>query len=148
MPDPDPPPPPPPPDITAAKEALKTALAVALPGRVVTRSFRQIPQRTREDLLAGVVSVVGLGEDDFANYRGREADLGKLQVVVIGQIEVDSDDPRVLEDAEDRLADDIKQFLRGDFPPPIRACLATGFRQSGQQTPPHGWVVFEMEVRT
>lgn len=140
--------PPDPGPLTAAKNALQVALAAALPGRMVTRKWLPYAQRSRDELLAGVVTLAGLGEEGFANYRGREADLGTLRVVVVGQIEVDSKDPQDVEDAEDALAEEIKAFLRSDWPPEIRACLATGFRQSGQLEAPYGWVAFEMEVQT
>lgn len=65
-------------DLTAAMEALRQSLADALPGRVVTRSFKHLPARSDAELLAGVVTVVSLGEGDFATWRGREADLGTL----------------------------------------------------------------------
>lgn len=134
--------------LTAAKNAFLLALAAALPGRVVTRQWKPYAQRTKAELLAGVVTVAGLGEDGFANYRGREADLGTLKLVVVGQLEVDSKDPQDVEDAEDALAEGIKAFLREPLPPQIRSCLASGFRQSGQLEAPYGWVAFEMEVMT
>lgn len=134
-------------ELRAAMNALQAALAAALPGRLVTRQFRPLSQRSREELLAGVVCVVALGERDYANYRGREADLGTLEVVVVGQLEVDSPDPAEVENAEFALAGEIKAFLAGPCPAPLRAMLAKGFKQSGQLEAPLGWVVFELEVR-
>lgn len=134
--------------VTTAKNALMTALAAALPGRTVTRNFLKLGQRQREQLVAGVVSVVGLGESDYATHRGREADLGKLQMVLVGQLQVDSADPQAVEDAEDEMADQIKAFLAGPMPTGVRSCIATGYRQSGQLEAPYGWVAFEVEVRT
>lgn len=134
--------------IDAALEALRTSLAAALPGRIVTRAFLPLSMRAREDLLAGVVCVVALGERDFANYRGREADLGTLGAVLVGQLQVDSDDPQDVERAELTLARQIKAWLADPMPAPVRQCLADGWRQSGQLEAPGGWVVFELEILT
>lgn len=133
-------------DLRAVMNALAVALAAAMPGRLVTRQFRPLSQRSRDELLAGVVSVVAMGETNYANYRGREADLGKLSVVVVAQIEVDSNDPAAVEEAEFEMAGEIKAFLRSPCPAPVRQMLASGFKQSGQLEAPQGWVVFELEV--
>ena len=54
-----------------------------------------------EDLRAGVVSLARLGEKDFANYRGREADLGTVEAVLVGRVAVGMDADEVeLERAE------------------------------------------------
>lgn len=134
-------------DLRAAMESLRTALAAAMPGRVVSRAFRPLAQRTEAELRAGVLCVVALGESDYATHRGREADLGTLKVLLVGQIMVAPKlGPEAVEDAEFVMAEQIKAFLAGDLP--VRQCLARSFRQSGQLDAPNGWVVFECEVRT
>lgn len=133
-------------DLRALMNALVLSLGAALPGRLVTRQFRPLSQRSRDELLAGVVCVVALGESGYANYRGREADLGRVKVVLVCQLEADSPDPAAVEDAEFELAGQIKAFLAGPCPAPVRQMLSDGFRQSGQLDAPQGWVVFELEV--
>lgn len=134
--------------LAAVMTALRDGLEAALPGRLVTRRFLPLSMRSQEELAAGVVAVVALGEQDFANYRGREADLGTLQVVIVGQLQVASGHPDEVEDAELELAAQIKAWLAGAMPEPVRQCIARGFRQSGQLEAPYGWVVFECKVMT
>lgn len=137
-------------DLKAVMLALRAALAVAMPGRVVERGFIPMAERRDDELLAGVVCVVSLGEGDFANWRGREADLGVMDVALVAQIRVADDRPReAVEDAEFDLAEEVKGFLASQsFPGPIQQCTATSFRQSGQTEFPYGWVTFRLEVRT
>ena len=85
----------------AQMEALRASLAAALPGRVVSRSMKPATVYADEDLRAGVVSLARLGEKDFANYRGREADLGTVEAVLVGRVAVGMDADEVeLERAE------------------------------------------------
>lgn len=100
-----------------------------------------------EQLVAGVLAVTLRGESGWATYRGREAQLGTLQVVIVGQLRVAENVERgAVEDAEIALANEIKGFLAGVLPAPLRACVATGYAQSGQMDFPYGWVAFECEV--
>lgn len=137
-------------ELKAAKDALVAGLAVALPGRVVTRSWLPMSARNDAELVQGVVSVVGLGESDFATYRGRSADLGTLDMVLVGQLKVGSSEaPQALEEAEDGLAEQVKAWLNAeDFDAPVRACVARSYKTSGQTEFPYGWVVFRLEVQT
>ena len=132
----------------AQMEALRASLAAALPGRVVSRSMKPATVYADEDLRAGVVSLARLGEKDFANYRGREADLGTVEAVLVGRVAVGMDADEVeLERAELVLAGEILEWLQGPMPAGVGQCLATGFRQSGQIEYPAGWVLFKLEVQ-
>lgn len=143
-------------ELAAGVQALVAALAVACPARVVRRGFVPYPQLQEAELLAGALHVLALGEAEFANWRGREADLGVLRVVIVGQVLADARalppgaGPEALsaavQDAEFALAEEVKGFLVD--PAPLRQCLATGFEQSGQMECPFGWVAFECEVVT
>lgn len=143
-------------ELSTAMQTLAAALAAALPGRIVRRGFVPYPQLQRDELLAGTVYVLATGEQDYANYRGREADLGTLRVVIVGQLVVDEAamapgaGPEAIsaavQDAEFALAEEVKGFLAN--PAGLRQCLATGFEQSGQMEAPFGWVAFECEVMT
>ncbi len=141
-------------ELSAAVQAVVSGLAAAMPGRMVRRGFVPYPQLPREALLAGTVHVLASGEQGYANYRGREADLGTLRVVIVAQCVVDEAalppdaGPEAVsvavQDAEFALAEGVKGFLRN--PAGLRQCLATGFEQSGQMECPYGWVAFECEV--
>lgn len=136
-------------ELSAAMDALATSLAAACPARIVSRDFVPLAQRSAAELEQGVVAVACIGETRFANYRGREAELGTLRVVVVAQVKVQEQSaPSALEDAEFTVAEEIKAWMQQPLAPPLRQCLATGFRQSGQMDHPYGWVAFECEVMT
>lgn len=129
-------------------EALKTGMAAALPGRLVRRSFKPLAQCREDDLLQGIVTLVNRGERGYANYLGREAQLGTLDVLLIGQLRVDPKrEPLEIEQEELALVEEIKAFLQAPAPAGVVECLAQSFTQSGQLEAPFGWVVFELEVR-
>lgn len=134
-------------DQNALLDALVAGLAAACPGRVVSRKFKPLAQVSQAALLSGVVSVITTGEKDFPNYRGREAQLGTLEVFVIGQLEVaDKADPEAVERAELALTNEVKNFLAGALPAPVEMAYLRRTKQSGQLEYPYGWVVFDLEV--
>lgn len=130
-------------------EALKGALAAALPDMITTRSFVPISQRPIEDLEKGVVTLVRLGEKEFANYMGREADLGTVNAMLAIQFKLsDSAEGLAVEQREIECAKAVRAVLASPLPPPLIGCLATGYKQSGQLECPFGWVLFELEIQS
>ena len=128
-----------------ALNALRDGLAAAMPTRVVTRDLLPFDLRREADLTAGVLSVVANTESRYANYRGREAQLGRLRVVVVGQIKLpEGAQPSAVEDAEFAFADAVKVFLGGVLPVTDVQLLETRF--SGQLEAPYGWFAMEWEV--
>lgn len=128
-----------------AMEALKNALAAALPTRVVTRDLKSFDQRKETDLEAGVLTVIAGREGSYANYRGREADLGQLHIAVVGQIKLpETAQPSEVEDAEFVFAEEVKGFLQGVLPVEAANLLETRF--SGQLEAPYGWFAMDWEV--
>ena len=129
-------------------DALRTGLATALPTRIVRRDFRPLAQCKAADLVTGILTLVNRGERNYANYLGREAQLGTLDVLLIGQLKVaDTAAPLAIEQAELALAEEVKGFLQAPAPAGVTECLAQSFAQSGQLETPFGWVIFELEVR-
>ena len=130
-------------------DALQLGLASALPSRLVTRNFVPLAMRPYEELIPGIVSLIRLGEGEYANYLGREAQLGTVKALLIGQLQVEEGQTALdVERAEIALAEEIKTFLQGAMPAPVADCLSDGYKQSGQLEFPRGWVVFELEMRT
>ncbi|MDD2664371.1 MAG: hypothetical protein PHD19_11525 [Dechloromonas sp.] len=128
--------------------ALLSGLQAALPGRLVSRSHVPLSLRPVGDLEKGVLALVSLGEGDYANYRGREAQLGRISALLIGHLIVSEQAEAIaVEQAELALAEEIKAFLRGNLPTGVSSCLADGFKQSGQLEFPRGWIVFQLEVQ-
>ena len=125
--------------------ALKAGLAAAMPGRVVTRDLLAFDLRQESDLVAGVLTVLASREGRYANYRGREADLGRLNVVVVGQLKLPEDAlPSEVEDAEFEFAEQVKAFLAGALP--VEAIDLQETRFSGQLEAPYGWFAMDWEV--
>ncbi len=136
-------------DLYALREALRESLETALPTRVVTRDHLDFGQRTEADLLAGVVTIVGLGEKDYSQWPGRETQLGTLPLLIVGQLKLaEGSAPSAVEDAEDTLAEEIKAFCAAPPVPFLGALAMKGFRQSGQLEAPYGWISVDVEVLT
>lgn len=128
-----------------ALENLKNALQAAMPTRVVTRDLMNFALRKEADLEAGVLTIMANRERGYANYRGREAALGRLSVLVVGQLKLPEDAlPSEVEDAEFAFAEEVKDFLRSVLPVEAADLLET--RWSGQLEAPYGWFAMEMEV--
>lgn len=139
--------------LNATMAALQTALAGVFPAMTVTRSYRPMAQINRAELLAGVLTLVARGEQDYANYVGREAQLGIMPVLLLVQFELAGNpagkpDGVAVEQREFEIAEQIKTWLGGALPAGVASCLASGFAQSSQLEVPRGWVVFELEVRS
>lgn len=133
--------------------AMKAAMASAMPTRVVTRSYQDFSQRAPADLEAGIVTILGAGEKDYANYVGREAQLGTVPMVVVGQLQISeatlkADGAEAVEDAEDLLVEEIKAFVANPGDALLGGIRMLGFRQSGQIEAPYGWVACDIEVLT
>ena len=134
--------------LTLQMQSLASALAAAYPQRIVTRNWEDSSQRSDSDLARGIFTLIGKSESDYADYPGREAQLGTLQFVVIAQIKVaEGSGASAVEDAEGDLIDEIKAFASN--PPPSLAeagnLALTGWQQSGQLEHPYGWVAFRFE---
>lgn len=132
-------------ELSSRMEAIAAELQARYPERVVTRSLRDFAERERDELLAGVYTLVSLGEGGYRNYNGREALDGRQRLMLVGQIELAEDAaPQAVEDAEFELVAEVKAFLQA-LPPALCTLVATGFRSSGQADRPYGWVAFELE---
>jgi hypothetical protein len=126
-------------------EDIRADLAQALPTRVVTRDFLDFAQRAQVDLEAGTLTIITQREWRYANYRGREADLGRLTLAVVGQLKLPEDAlPSVVEDAEFAFAEEVKDYLQGVLPVNLIDLLETRF--SGQMDAPYGWFAMTWEV--
>lgn len=136
-------------DLYAIREAMREAMATAMPTRVVTRNHLDFGHRAEADLLAGVVTIIGMGERDYAQHLGRLAQQGTLPMLIVGQVKVAEDAaPSAVEDAEDTLAEEIKAFCADPSAPLLGSLRIREFRQSGQLEHPYGWVSVDVELLT
>lgn len=133
-----------------ALAAIAASLAAALPTRVVQRSLVLDPINHDPVAMAkGVVCLVGGGGGEFANYRGREGQLGRVNLGVVGFVKVpEGSEPVAVEQAELALLAEVLGWVRAPgTPKPWDSALPGNWRQSRQQEHPYGWFVLEMDVR-
>lgn len=133
--------------LSTTLDLLRATLAAHVPARVVSRDFVDFAQRPDADLLAGVYSLLSTGEGGYANFVGREAQLGTLNVMIIWQGKVGEDaTPSACEDAEGVAVDEIKALCGSVLPAGIDGMVLISWRNSGQFEHPYCWVAFEMEI--
>ena len=131
-------------------ENIKNSLAAKLPARVVTRSLPLDPVNEPEATLrAGLLCVLSDSGGRFANYRGREGQLGHLLVPVLGFVRVDDDAGGLaVERAELALLDDVLGWCANPGAVSPVQTAPQEFRQSHQLEQPYGWFVLTLDVRT
>lgn len=134
-------------ELSVRMNLLKTHFASLVPNRVVTRKFVDFADRDHDELKAGVFTLLSRGESDYANYVGREADLGRQEVMILGQVVLDDADGEQVEDAEFALLEDVKALARSALPDGISGVLFTGFKQSGQLDGDYGWIVCQLTIK-
>lgn len=131
-------------------ESLKDALAEALPLRHVTRSLPKDPvgDIPREELLRGVICIVSEGGGEFANYFGREAELGHQDVTLAAFLQVDEHSQSfAIEQAELQLLQELLTWCgTGPFGT-ASDVTAKDWRQSKQLEHPYGWLLLQLDVR-
>ena len=137
-------------DLDTALEAIKTSMAAQLPHRVVSRSLLLDPMSADEaDLRKGVLCLVNGGGGKWANYLGREGQLGQANLSIVGFVLVDeASAPVDVERAELALLDDVLGWVHNPgLPRPVNSVLPLEFRQSGQLEHPFGWMVLTLNVK-
>jgi len=136
--------------IDAALEAIKNSMAAQLPGRVVQRSLvLDPPTHDAQELRKGVICLVGEGGGRFANYRGREGQLGHINLGVVAFLAVDeSEPPEAIERAELALLEEVLAWVKEPGEPrAFDTALPGNFRLSRQIDFPLGWFVLELDVK-
>ena len=136
-------------DPAADLEMVKESLAAALPMRHVQRGMVDPANAQRTQLLDGLVCLVADGGGDFANYYGREGEMGRMKVVAVGFVLVGENTPaQAVEDAELALLKELLAWMnQPSVVQPGWAVLPQSWRCSQQLEHPYGWVVLEMDVR-
>ena len=132
----------------AVLDAITASLATALPLRNVQRSLVDPANESAERLLAGVVCVVSEGGGKFANYRGREGDLGTMHVRLVGFVQVaEGTTPADIEIAELTLLGEFLRWISTTAVPGLDALYPGDWAQSKQLEHPHGWLVLALTVK-
>lgn len=132
-----------------ALDALVASLAATLPWRFVQRSLIDPANEKTERLISGVLCVVSGNGGKFANYRGREGDLGTMGVQVVGFVKVgEKTAASAIEVAELDLLGDLLNWVSSAAVPGLDAIYAGDWQQSKQLEHPYGWLVLALDVKT
>lgn len=133
-----------------AVDVIEASLMATLTTRHVQRSLLADPgDESADRLKAGVVCLVVEGGGDFANYRGREADLGTLQLRLVGFLQVAEDSkPEAIEEAELILLGELLDWVN-DHPqlPGVDSVVPGRWQQSKQLEHPYGWLTLGLDVK-
>lgn len=133
----------------AVMNALAASLAAFAPARHVQRSLVDPANETSERLMAGVICLVSDGGGDFATYRGREGDLGKMTVRAVAFVQVaESAVAADVETAEFSVLGDLLRWIATTGTPGVDKVMPGNWAQSKQLEHPYGWLVLELRVKT
>jgi hypothetical protein len=126
----------------------KTSLAEFLPERIVRRGLVDPAALTQKELQAGVLCLVAQGGGSFANYQGREGELGTVRCTLLGFVVVPEKSEKVeVEQAELALLEDVLRWVGERKAPPLDAIYPGDYTQSAQLEHPLGWFALSMEAR-
>ena len=133
----------------AVLNAITASLAQAMPARFVQRSLVDPADVPTEQLLASLLCVVTESGGNFANYRGREADLGSMAVRLVGFVKVEEGQPAVAtESAELALLGDLLTWLNTIGVPGLDVIYPGDWTCSKQLEHPYGWLALALQVKT
>ncbi|MGE4241722.1 hypothetical protein [Ramlibacter sp.] len=135
-------------DLDAVLEGLKDSLAAAFPSPVkVTRDLIDPAQEGDEQLAHGVICLVAEGGGEFANYLGREGELGKADVALVVFLKVANDStPADVESAELQWLKDLTAWCATGPFDPADDVLPGSFVLSKQLEHPYGWLLLKLAV--
>lgn len=141
-------------DQETAMEALVAGIAAAIPARHVQRKLIDPANESKDRLAAGVICVVSTGGGNFANWTGREGELGTMNVKAVGFVQVPMKDPVTglattgedVEKAELALLGDLLSFCKQIHQPPIDSVLPGDYMQSQQLSHPLGFLALDLKV--
>lgn len=134
----------------AALELVLASLRASLPRRHVQRGLVDPAAVPMRQLLDGTVCLVADGGGDFANYYGREGEMGRMKVAALGFLKVAENTlPLDIEQAELALLGELLTWTQQPLSTqPGWSVLPQSWRCSGQQEHPYGWLYLELEVRS
>lgn len=134
----------------AVLDAIVDSLRTYLPARFVQRNLVDPANAPRAELLAGTICVVTEGGGGFANYRGREGDLGQMDVRLVGFVLVgEKSEPADVERAELVLLGDLLRWTNTPgVIPGLDVVYPTNWTQSKQLEHPYGWLALALQVKT
>lgn len=133
----------------AVLDAIVASLAASLPARYVQRSLVDPANAPVAKLVAGLICVVTEHGGNFANYRGREGDLGSIAVRLVGFVKVpESSEPADVERAELTLLGDLLLWVNTVGVPGLDVVTPGDWTGSKQLEHPYGWLALALDVKT
>jgi hypothetical protein len=130
--------------------AMQESMSAFLKSRVVDRGLVDPANLPLEQLQVGVLRLVTRGGGNFANYQGREGELGTVRFTVLGFIQVPEKSAKVeVEQAELALLEDVLDWAgpRQQRSPPLDCIYPLEYTQSSGLEHPIGWIALSMEAR-
>lgn len=132
----------------AVLDAIVASMGTAMHSRYVQRSLIDPANETAARLTAGVICIVSEGGGKFANYRGREGDLGEMNVRAVGFLQVSpSSTPADIERAELTLLGDLLTWVSTTAVPGLDVVYPGDWAQSKQLEHPYGWLALALTVK-
>lgn len=129
-------------------ELWKQSMASFLADRVVRRGLVDPAVLPMQELKAGVLCLVAGGGGGFANYQGREGELGTVRASIVGFVIVPEKSAKEeVEQAELALLEDVLMWVGERKAPPLDCIYPGDYTQSGQLEHPIGWFALAMEAR-
>lgn len=133
----------------AVLDAIEASLATALPLRHVQRSLVDPVNAPSDKLKAGLICLVSEGGGNFANYRGREGELGTLKARLVCFVQVAEKSVAAdIERAELALLGDLLGWVSSAAVPGLDVMYPGDWAQSKQLEHPYGWLVLALEIKT
>lgn len=136
----------------SARDALlqqwRDSLADYLPARFVRRGLVDPATLPKREIEAGVLCLIARGGGAFANYQGREGELGTVRAAIVGFVQVkERDEIVVVEQAELGLLEDVLAWIGERKAPPLDCIYPGDYVQSGGLERPVGWFNLAVEAR-
>lgn len=128
-------------------QALQTSLATAMAPSHVERSLVDPANETPARLANGVICIVSAGGGNFANWTGREGELGDMEVKLVGFMQVGAKaKPVECEKLELAMLGKLKTWCQQKHAEPIDCVTPTNYRQSQQLSHPLAWLALDLKV--
>lgn len=127
--------------------ALEASLKQGLPGRHILRGCEPVADRTAQEVNDGVINLVLDREHSYAKGRGRVAQEGTLDVMLIGYVTVDETTAikADLQDAEAAMGEQLKDWVRNTGIDGFDVEL-DHIQLSRQLEFPYGWVIVALKL--
>lgn len=127
--------------------ALEASLNLGLPQRHILRGCEPVNDRTAQEVDEGVINLVLDREHSYAKGRGRVAQEGTLDVMLIGYVTVNETTASKadLQDAEATMGEQIKAWVRNTGIDGFDVQL-DHIQLSRQLEFPFGWVIVALKL--